>query len=427
MAQAPLIGGPKSIDAVEPKHAPGKAPTVEELEKARLQIWERRLAQFAVKEHATMFFDVPDSQFCPIAFFSKPFGIDGMKAMAVATSHNWKQIAGIQAFSRISLTQDWNQYQHDLFAWIESMDQQSFRDLIDGNLFLGQLDDSTAETVRNFAGTIPELNFALLENVESTKVAVDVAPRFTFKDSKTGEMRTVELSLRQYPGGLSRPNESKPPKLPARQITVLDKPVPGKLDFGTGSVMSLTEIIKRASETFGVRYDLDGRIAKNHYFVCGEYAEDKFAEALEYLTAVPAVKPHKVLGDLSSDVAFLKARMKAANAGKVDITWLREGIPHSSSQELATLNDKYGKSEMLDTSAFTQGGTVTASALCANSPGLANFLQQQGISPDTKLSLSFGMIVTIGCPGVSSYDMGWRNGQWWTGMTVNMYSQELYR
>ena len=138
-----------------------------------------------------------------------------------------------------------------------------------------------------------------------------------------------------------------------------------------------------------------------------------FDAALDHVTTAPPAKPAKLQPDISGDIAQLKAKYRALGNMKLDITKLREKMGLSDPNAQALLLAKYGEAEQVDSAQFQNNLTVVARDLAEPTPGLANLLQQSGVGPDTKLVLDFGLILTIGCPGIhlSSLVSFWSAGQ----------------
>ncbi len=402
-----------------------KPVSPDEIEKHRLLIWEQRLSQVAAREQAALFVDIPEQEYPPHDSLAKPFGVHAMRTLAASIGRLWSQPEGIQAFSRVNAQLSKRAVRGEMYAWLESMDQQTFKALNAGYMTINNLDQSASDVVLGLAAGQTAVGSRIMDNPEGVRISLDMAPRFTFTDPKTGQSKTVELGMRTRPDGLFKPGDKLPANVTKlRSILPLDKPMPGKLDFGTGKVLTLVDIVGMATDAFGIRYEMDVRTAKNMYFVSGKYTEKAFQSALAILTAVPAVKPKLPIDLMQSDIAFLSSRIASMAASNLDVSFLRDQLT-SSSDDTKALQDKFGSTEQISSEGFLNGATVSAASLFNNNPGLANYLQQQGVGADYSIKLGFGVQLTIGCSGVSDVDQGWFNGQWTVGNVANQLTYRL--
>lgn len=404
------------------------SPTLEQTNKYVALTWERTLSAIAASEHTSLFFFVPVNTFAPRVSISAPHGKETMRALASTYYLDWRQVGGVQVFRWLNMTEVLRASTRSIFTTLVNQDADTLSKLMTSGLNLYELDEATADAVRGQVSACPGLGLALLDNSDVARVALDITPRFTFTDLRTGQSRTAELSPRQRPDGLFNMNElNRKGASVKRNLVPLAEQEPSRLDFGPGKVRTLADIIARAAAAFGVDYELDPRIAANTYFVCGRMSKGSFEGALEFATAVPAVRPQAPRLDLTGDIAALKQRVKASAPHTIDVTYLRAQITNApSSAGLETLAAQYGPTEQLDTSQFLDGATTTGAALFQNSPGLAAYLQQQGITANTQLTLSFGTTLALGTPGLLDFDSGWNGSGWGVGKMASQLLLGLY-
>jgi len=213
------------------------------------------------------------------------------------------------------------------------------------------------------------------------------------------------LSITSYP---KKPvaQEKKPSTEPPKPIS-LDKPAGGALKFGDGEILTLLELVKRASDAFHVPYSADARIGDNRYFLSGSYNKEDFEKAMAAVTTVPPVGIKDIRPDRTGDLALLRSRLLGLDPAALDVTALRDSLRIGSSDQKAQLDQKFGATEELSAADFLNGKSVSAAQLCQGKPGLSFFLQQQGIAPGAMLTLYSDLALDFEAPGMHIVSHGY--------------------
>lgn len=359
----------------------------------KLRIWTWSLSQIAAREKANLFVDVSLDSTPPYAGYDKPCGVAAMKALARAVKRTWKQIDGIQTFSRMGV---WSQKEEIAAAlsWVNSLTPEHFSELMGGTITLDQLDESQQDLMQSLNGWEPDMNFALLGKSQTQQIRLTLSPKVQYRDPQTGELKTISLPCRP-----ERALSGKAAK-PSEPTHALGSPEVGELDFGKGVTLSLTNIVDKAQKAYSVRYIVDERVANTWYFVSGRYSRKGFEQALANVSMVPPVRLMQTArSDRHGDLAALRERLKGEGKQKLDVTRLRDNIQKRGSDDIDLLNQKYGKKEEMESEDFLQGKTVRCSDLCQGKPGLTAYFENNGLKPDTLLTLSADFVLAIQSEG----------------------------
>ena len=376
-----------------------------------------------------MLFDVRDYGDPPTADYTGALGAGSMKALAFTCLRAWKQVREVQAFSRVGVGQVRDDVD-SLIAWIASLSDAEFRDLLAGRMVLADLDTAARRPVDGVISANPDMSYVFLGNEDVTRVSLKPSLAMTYTDAASGATKCVQFE--QY-GHMRSPNVPAEPDLvrrgPRARALPLDAAPTGDLDFGKGEILTLHEIAGRAGRAFGAAYDVDGRIARSNYFVSGKYDAASFDEALEYVTAVPGAKPRTTAKDVSGEIERIKAMYRRLGPKGIDTTGLRYEMPASVLPQLNAIAAKYGAAEQLDTSGFFAQQTAPAAKLADGMPGFASFLQTSGVRPDTVLALDFTLVLVISCPGLhasSTFSYSINGGPQTPGVVSNVATMQLW-
>lgn len=382
----------KAVSAAVPNPAP-KSFDKDVALKAKIRIWGWTLTQIAKREGATMFVDVPLDLDPPNITYDKPYGVAAMMALANSSDRVWKETASVQTFTRSAVRKSTAQVTAAL-EWLGVLPDDEFGRLLGGEVALSDLDPQTRDIMLGLAGWEPDMSFTLLGKLDSTQVQLRMCPKVRFTDPKTGAPKDLRIS--SYP----KRNALKP-RNAGIDLTYgpLDKPTSGALKFGTGEILTLLEVVRRAGDVFHITYEVDSRVGENRYFLSGSYNKEVFEEVLSKVSTVPQVRVKQLKPDRAGNLALVRSRILGREHGTLDVTRLRDPLQFRGSDEIEQFNQKYGSSEELSANDFLGGKSMLASDLCMGMPGLSLFLQQQGIAPNTMLNLDVDFALDFQAPG----------------------------
>jgi hypothetical protein len=377
--------------------------------KRELKAWTETLMQVTKQENTCLFFDLAPEDIPPNVSYERPAGTRAMKALAVATRRTWKQMDGVQTFTRaqdptnpIGGISDVNQ----VIAWIASLSPSQKTALIKGELSFDQLDPQSRLLMSRVAGRIPDMSFVLLEKGDAVGTCLELAPKITYTDPRTGLRVTSEIGGRVH--HVKIPASGKP-----TPFEPLDPADPGPLDFGKGAVMTLTTLVGKAQAAFHVHYTpVDGRVAKNWYFVSGLLTQKAFEDVVAQATTIPPLR-RRFINPVDQAAARALLDDPAFLDQQIDVTDLRNRLMMTDSREMDALDSRYGPTETLSPQDFLSGKTVTVAELTDGKPGLAAYLTGMGLTPDTPLTLSASPALVIEADGdhPASGSSGTLNGQ----------------
>jgi hypothetical protein len=384
LACAPQVSGAQTRTQ---NAAPAAASAELRALQRKTKVWQICLSALTKRENAALLFDVDPDAIPPTLRIDKPFGVETMKAMGRSCRRVWKQVGGVQTFSRVDVPRGADQVAA-AFSWIESLGDDQFKQLASSSMQLSDLDDQARDLIGDLAGWDPDVSLALVGQSSATQVRLVVRPMLIVTDPQTGAKNELEIP--------SRPGRTSQKAHLADTPQPLATPATGPLKFGQGVVLDLTTLMERAGKVFGVQYAVDGRILHNAYFISGSYDRESFEQAIGRVTTVPAVRVragrHRNFG---SDAAELRRRIAGLAPDTIDVTELRRSIPMSGSADIDRINQQFGSQEELESSDFLQGKTETAGQLAEGKPGLTAFLQSRGVPLTSTVTLEAQFTLAI--------------------------------
>jgi hypothetical protein len=322
-----------------------------------------------------------------------------MRALGSALGLVWQEVRGVQALFPVE-----GKSSADLaaaVAWATSLGPAEQQRLIRGEMKLSETDPKTQDHLLGLMAWEPDNSFAVLDQGGDAGVRLALEAAVEFTDPKTG------ARVRQTIGGQSFPVKAALKTAVAKPlVTPVGRPQPGALDFGEGEVLTLRELAERGQDAFAVRYLVDRRVAKNHYFVNGRMDRQAFEAALERVTAVPPVRPSLTRPLASEDLAKELFAGAPATDTAIDVTRLRDRFAFANSQGQEGVNGRFGATEQLPAADFLGGKTTTVAQLSEGRPGLTTFFAQKGLSPQTPVTLIATPVLVIACEGMHPMSNG---------------------
>lgn len=235
----------------------------------------------------------------------------------------------------------------------------------------------------------PGFAFALMDQGDRAVIGVSPLLRAKGKNAQ-GETIAIEIPL---PSGPKRSVVDALP--PASDFdSRLEEATEGPLKFGKGELLTLREILDRASTVFRERYRTDGRLMDSKYFINGDWNQEAFDKAVTMIaTAEPTSKrPFRTFGEEAH-----RAEIESHFDKRLSEFWPAELVyPDSAGGEDAPL-------KLED---FRHGKAVSLVELCRGNQELKSWLLRAGLSEDQTLSLSMGLALSISTGGLRRHGHG---------------------
>lgn len=389
----------------------------------KVRSWQEVLSGVAQKENAALFFDVTPNQSPPFMKYSGPRGAAAMRMLAMATGRTWRQLNGVQTFSRNgrSFATDYYPALERVIAWVRSLNPTDREALLNGTLHMSQIEPETRDNLIRIVGLQdPAMYFVLLDEGDNASIRLHIVPSLQYVHPKLGKLHSTTL----FPDPVFSQAKDVPVagNVPEPAAEPLGQPAAGPLDFGKGSILDLRRILQMAGDAFGVTYRFDGRVAENLYFVSGRLTRPAFEDALRQVTTVEPAQPKTPQqGEPrnirpSADAPLLRTVLNGGLQGQfpngiVDLNWTRERLVLQSLQalhaktgvagsadvdrEFKRLTAQFGPTESMSIQDFLDGKQYTVAQLGQGRPGLRAELVNRGLQPDTMTTLRVGLILEI--------------------------------
>jgi len=357
---------------------------------ARKVKWEHALQPIARREGASLFFDVNLALPPPIMQEDRPYGTLAMRRLGELMKRRWRQIDGIQVFTRSDENDptDYRYFDEHILDWLQSLSPQDRTALTQGKLPLSRVDPVTRESIVSWAINLnPGMAATFLERGDEAGLGMAFNPTIEWQDLKTGEHRwwTIELSRPSVTlaGGSSG---AAPAAFPSEAPRALDRPAPGQLDFGPGQVLELKDILKRAEAVYGIRYNSDLRLAHATFFVNGRFSRATLADVLKAATAVlPAAESTSHHGDWGA--TRIASLLTDDFPGLLQDPLMYQPHPDDPAVPLP-----------ISSSAFQEQQTATVAEIAGITP-LLQELERLGLTPDSVVDLRPAFVFYVGAGG----------------------------
>ncbi|HET6384642.1 MAG TPA: hypothetical protein VFJ58_14710 [Armatimonadota bacterium] len=377
------------LQRVEP---PGASPQAQGTPRTdpEAQSWIAALQTFCKAQGVVLFYDVdPSSQDIPFVDTNSFHGAAAMRALALMGGREWTDVKGLQIFARpVRPRPEQNTRAFDQFAvgWLKNLPPDQMSALVEGKTRFSDIDPEMQSRLLALAAhSIPGVALAMLSHPDEVPMRLQFQPMIVWSDPKTGSKHSRLLSVQEDPLQLTAPAAAPDDSQPAQPAAPpnLGRPARGPLDFGAGTLLTLDEIMARASKAFGVNYSYDHRLGQSWYFVNGKLDQDTFERAIALLTTVsPAKRAPTYQTHFPAEIPDL--------------------LNGPCSQLLgAKLQLADGSSWGATPAQFAEGSTMTAAALAGGNPELLAELQKDGLGLDTTVALSPAMTLLTQPGGAS--------------------------
>ncbi|MCH8977764.1 MAG: hypothetical protein IH945_00780 [Armatimonadetes bacterium] len=288
---------------------------------------ETRLQKISEIERTSLFVDFGALSVVP-PDWPMAMGEEGMRLLAQSLRRQWGQLDGVQLFLRPRGPQTHPKLlkAQAAYQFLSGLSDSQLDTLLQGKLQSKDLDPASwFDLVVNMSGKTANAPQRLLAGLNSTKVGLAKDVYFEVMDPTSGRSmsRTVQRE----------PEFGDPLEESAEVDWTPLKPAPaGDLDFGKGDLLTLKEVIGRASKQFGDLYYYDARLANTLFFVSGSYSSELFNRVLARHTALPKAQPlsqnYEVVVEQLNDMlrSRLFSSVAAEDEGVADGGRLLQGV-----------------------------------------------------------------------------------------------------
>ena len=258
------------------------------------------LRKVAAQENAALFFEMdPGELTVPDLVCNGPCGKGAMEVLADLSIRRWQQVLGVQVFIEpvpgVS-EPDWHGIDGAIVAWLQKLPASDLSRLASSatdsdrlGYRLDEMDPAMKAQIytavqHSEPGEIP----ALRRYEHDTYVRLDLMPVYSWAQGPDFPWPRLSATPRPHPmrlpGRSATYGSSCDPRLtPGVAGSALAPQPAGPLDFGAGTVLTLTAICARASRALGGGYVAPAGIASRCYFVSGRMDKRAFNAALALL------------------------------------------------------------------------------------------------------------------------------------------------
>lgn len=159
-------------------------------------------------------------------------------------------------------------------------------------------------------------------------------------------------------------------------------------------MLTLREILDRASSVFRERYKVDGRLLESKYFINGDWDQETFDKTLKLIaTAEPLSK--RIYRLFAGET--YRAEIEAHFDKRLSGAW---------PEELAYKHPSGGGEIAFRLEDFRNGKSVSLAELSQGNEGLRSRLLLSGLIEDQSLSLSLGVALRVSTGGLRRHGHG---------------------
>lgn len=350
-----------------------------------------------------------------MAPYIDPQGEAAMRALASSTHRVWRQVNGVQTFAQ---TPYYNtvSYQNSLVVlsdWINQLNEQELQNITTKGLVLSEIPLPARNAILRVLRD-PDMHFVLLEKQDKTVVRLMLDPIIKWRNA--AEKKENRYSLRdfrnfqymvQVPPAKTKTAEDKD------KINALQPLQPGALDFGTGQVSTLREILEKATQAFGKKMTLENPL-ETVFFISGAYSETSFAQALKTVLSNDPLelKWERESKNIDSAKAIgsklLETTWKDFAASQIDTTWMRSfvvGKNNMKESDIQKLNKEYGAAESVPAQIFYNAQDISVADLTHGRPGLLAAMENNGLQPDSKVSPGITLVMEVATEGKHEFSV----------------------
>ena len=360
---------------------PYTPPTPEELEQ-RKDLWRRALERVSNKEKVPLLFRLEILEPIPNTNYTSAGGAGTMRTLQRATHRFWEPVEGIQTFVR-SVPDDKSQ-QHEIVSnWMSNLSQEKQELLLDKGVLVKDMDKKSQEAVLDLVSD-PNLSFALLDNWSQARVFLRFVPAFQLPDpGQTLLFEAVQTNL---------PFSDKPETLAMDAQPLLPPSEAALLEF-KNEIISLNDLVKRASEIYQKTYTVNEANGQKLFYVSGAWSQSALEKVLTSLQN-PALPPQSQRNPSYTNLYqdLLQRHQETWGKQEIDVTWMGKNSTRGKKTALSK--------EVLPMKNFIREKVATVNEITEGKPGLSFLFNAIGYSPSTILTLRLSMVLYVAAPGV---------------------------
>ena len=348
-----------------------------EIKTERKQRWEKFFSDLSRIEQAQLFVPVDPTRSAPDPH-SRSLGRMAMVLVSYRLHSAWSLQDGCVAFrpeprGRKQSGRNW------LLEWSSRLDDTSLRALMTKDGFdLGQL---SPEDRFSFAANLampPDMYEGFMSNSSEAKVSVRFVVDVEFQKTATGRYGSstgrYRLGRSTRPEWMSMEREPTAPTDPMPISASANETTSGKLDFGPGQIVKVSQIRSMIWKAFGKDVKIDPRIEQSSVFLSGKFDWEKIEKCIDF--SLRTRDPEEAIVDTS----YLDS---------IDLAEL-----------FSEALDIFSESTGLNADSSMADRTVNGAFVAGFDPGFADLLMKNGIDPNSiSVSLIPALLVHVSAPG----------------------------
>ena len=338
------------------------------------ELWHSSLTRVFLQEQTALLIDIDYWNPPPVFQYRSRQGVEGLSLFAHFIGRSYVQVGGVSVLRRQMSVDDLRLRtpSDQILDWLRVQSMSTLKRLVDGTFDASTL---TTEELRMFryasVSTGGELGYVM-----STQFADELAIHLVFVPQVEQIGGEPKRLLRLEPTlKYQKLTVAGPVALPAM-------PEEG-VDFGRGGVMTLLALVER----LGGDIRIDPRLAGSGYFVAGRASREAWLAAINSATQTLETRPAIAEEPRTRDVLTVIER---AYVGRADTV----GVLGSASVADCVARRQVQLGELFD-DRFKASTEV--------------FLGEYGLTLESKVTLSPGLMLLIGTPGFSPVDTGQRD------------------
>ncbi|MEX2244414.1 MAG: hypothetical protein WD716_11280 [Fimbriimonadaceae bacterium] len=307
--------------------------------------WQNYLRDLSATEGTRVVFDC--TPFTPPSSSREPIGLLGLDILAERTNRRRVDVEGIQVFVRKQPTgaKDSSYSVLELMRVFAGLEPAMLANLCTDGILLSDLSDDQARTVLLALPIEPE-DCLRAARSQRLRIALDLSAEYEFQDPATGKMHTGLLLGDRFGKWMldARKEAGSPSSSEQSRVFSARAPKPpsdGELDFGDGTILTMSEILERASKAFAVSYFIDSRLDRSKYFFSGNFTRERFETTMRHLSYVIP---------MTEGVPFKDAPDYLESARMISQALAQNATPYNKDGQLASVHRSLQGAELAATS-----------------------------------------------------------------------------